>query len=279
MRETPAEPVRPDAAASAAFTALLNRHQWPLYAFLRGFVSQDEQARDLTQDVFADAWRATLRAAPPFAALAHAHDVSAGSAGSAGSGADDDAMRRWLFHTAYCRAISVLRRRRLIRWESLDARDTADTTDPRLGSVVARGAQPGGGSVWAEPFTEPFEERVVEEQALAAALAALAPADVACLLLSVVQGFTTAEIAQVIEATPDAAKKRLSRAKQRLRAVYLAQNGPPSHADQASHPSGGPHTDLASHAPVAWHAKDHAFTSPVLGRRDPASRARKEWRA
>ncbi len=214
MRETPAEL---DAATAAAFTTLLNRRQWPLYAFLRGFVADDEQARDLTQDVFADAWRATMRAAPPFDMLALSGE----------GGADDDAIRRWLFHTAYCRAISALRRRRLIRWESLDARDIADSTDPRLHSVGTNVGQSGGADALAEPFAESFEERVVEGEALAAALAALAPADVACLLLSVVQGFTTAEIAQVIETTPDAAKKRLSRAKQRLRDVYTAQNEPP----------------------------------------------------
>ena len=65
---------------------------------------------------------------------------------------------------------------------------------------------------------------MIEGQALGAALVTLAPEDVATLLLSVVHGFTTAEIAQVIDATPSAAKKRLSRAKQRLRERYLAQN-------------------------------------------------------
>jgi len=265
-----------NATVIAAFTATLNRHQWPLYAFLRGFVAQDEQARDLTQDVFADAWRATLRAAPPFATLGLAPGV-----GEEG-GADDEAIRRWLFHAAYCRAISALRRRKLIRWESLDARDLnglASVTDPRLQSVVAGAGQASATRDWAEPFEEPFEERVVEAAAMAAALAALPAADVACLLLSVVQGFTTAEIAQVIATTPDAAKKRLSRAKQRLRTVYLAQNGPPPHTEQGRRPSGAPHTDPVSRVPVAWRAKDRAFTRPILGRSDPASLARKEWRA
>ena len=212
MRESPGTPA---SASAAAFTAVLQRFQWPVFAFVRSFVAQDEQARDLTQDVFADAWRATLRAAPPFAALAGA---DASMAGDEPTG-DDDAIRRWLFHTAYCRAISALRRRRLIRWESLDARPNA--TDASARSALADPA------AWVEPFAESFEERVVETQALNAALAALAPADVACLVLSVVYGFTTAEIAAVIEVNGEAAKKRLTRAKQRFRAAYLAQNGPP----------------------------------------------------
>jgi DNA-directed RNA polymerase specialized sigma24 family protein len=46
---------------------------------------------------------------------------------------------------------------------------------------------------------------------------------VACLLLNIVQGFTSAEIAQILNFSPEAAKKRLARAKQRLRAAYFAQ--------------------------------------------------------
>jgi DNA-directed RNA polymerase specialized sigma24 family protein len=50
------------------------------------------------------------------------------------------------------------------------------------------------------------------------------------LLLIVVQGFTAAEAAQIIGATPQAVAKRFARAKQRLRAAYLAQNPAAYHA-------------------------------------------------
>ncbi len=49
-----------------AFSALVERFQQPLYAFLRGFVENGEQARDLTQDTFASAWRATQAVFRPF---------------------------------------------------------------------------------------------------------------------------------------------------------------------------------------------------------------------
>jgi DNA-directed RNA polymerase specialized sigma24 family protein len=58
---------------------------------------------------------------------------------------------------------------------------------------------------------------------LQAILAGMPPQDVACLLLNIVQGFTSAEIAQIVDIGPEAAKKRLARAKQRLRAAYFAQ--------------------------------------------------------
>src|SRR5512146_2835985 len=84
----------------AAFTATVERLQRPLYAFLRGMVGDGEQALDLTQDAFHDAWRATQRGDSPWTA----------------TDGDDEARRRWLFHTAYWRAVSQLRRRKIIHW-------------------------------------------------------------------------------------------------------------------------------------------------------------------
>lgn len=95
-------PLSPPRLARAAFAALVEHHQHALHAFLRGFTGHDEQARDLVQDTFHDAWRLAQAGTPPFVA-----DF------------EDDGVRRWLFHTAYCRAVSLLRRRR--PWASLDA--------------------------------------------------------------------------------------------------------------------------------------------------------------
>ena len=61
-------------------------------------------------------------------------------------------------------------------------------------------------------------------EALAVALKELSTTDAACLLLIVVHGFTAAEAGRVLDASPQAVAKRLSRAKQRLLALYLAHN-------------------------------------------------------
>ena len=169
------------------FSTLLERGQRPLYTFLCGLVGDDEQARDLMQDTFYEAWRAHLGNAPPF-------DVARTEAEA----------RRWLFRVAYHRAVSALRRRRIVRWHSLDAVLGDEGTDM--------------------PVAAPFEERLVEDDAVREALAALAPADAACLTLVVVHGFTAAEAGQIIGASAQAIAKRYTRAKRRLRAVYLAQN-------------------------------------------------------
>ncbi len=174
------------------FTATVDTHQAALYDFLRGMLGDDETARDLTQDTFSDAWRATQASAAPWSD-AHAADE----------------RRRWLFSIAYRRAISHLRRRSAIRWASLDA-----STDPSALDVVYSSIE----------THMPFETRVVEAEALRAALRRLHPDDAACLLLRVAQGFSGAETATVLGVSEEAAAQRLSRARRRLRAVYLQQN-------------------------------------------------------
>ena len=169
------------------FSAALERGQRPLYTFLRGLVGDDEHARDLVQDAFYEAWRAYGRNAAPFDAPRPETEV-----------------RRWLFRVAYHRAISTLRRRQIIRWRSLD--------------------EPGNAEHMDEPVAVSFEEQLAEDDAVRRALTSLAPADVACLTLIIVHGFTAAEAGQVVGASAQAVAKRFARAKQRLRDVYLAQN-------------------------------------------------------
>lgn len=177
-------PVSTAPFAVEQFSTLLASCQWPLYTFLCGMVGDDEQARDLMQDTFYDAWRTAQRGIPPF---------------HTGNASEAD-IRRWLFHVAYNRACSALRRRRLISWLPLDS----------FSSTAGEGAS--------------FENQVAESQAVRAAMASLAPADASCLFLIAVHDFTAAEVSEIIGGSPQAVAKRFSRAKQRLRALYLAQN-------------------------------------------------------
>lgn len=174
------------AAADVTFARLLHDSQGPLFGFARGLAGNDELARDIVQDVFVDALRAARASAPPFAT------------------GDADGMRRWLFHAAYIRAAGAHRRGRIIRWESLDANPLDEASHPREARAL--------------------EDQVIEAEVLREALGSLEPEDAACVLLNVVQGFTAQEIARVVGITPEAAKKRVTRAKQRLRAVYFSKN-------------------------------------------------------
>lgn len=166
------------------FTALLDRCQRPLYTFLCGIVGNDELARDLMQDTFYDAWRTAQQGIPPFHTTCE----------------EEADCRRWLFHAAYNRACSALRRRRLISWLPLESANRAAC----------------------EEYS--FESQIAENQAVRAALASLSPVDVSCLLLIIAHDFTAAEVGQIIGASPAAVAKRFSRAKRRLRDAYLTQN-------------------------------------------------------
>lgn len=181
----------PNLLAEPIFAHAVEEYQRPLFGFLRGFVGDDELALELVQEVFCDAWRAAQRLAPPFVA-----------------GCEQEAMRRWLFHTAYCRGVSVLRRRRLIAWVSLERTHSSGQPLPLA----------------PDAFPVAFEESVVENMVLRAALARLIPQDAACVLLHIAHGFTAPEVADLLGISAAAAKKRIMRARQRLRQAYFAEN-------------------------------------------------------
>lgn len=205
MREkAPPEEERAHMLSLAAFTATVERLQRPLHTFLRGMVSDAEQARDLTQDAFHDAWRATQRGDSPWTAA----DEDGG----------EEARRRWLFNTAYWRAISQLRRRKIIHWLPLEW--------PWPGGQDGQSGPDAHSASDRPDATAAFEERIVEGAALRAALAKLAPEDAAALLLRAVEGFSAAEAAAIMRVSPAAMAQRVSRARRRLRAIYLAQNPP-----------------------------------------------------
>jgi RNA polymerase sigma-70 factor (ECF subfamily) len=193
MRPRPPAPPR---LSHDEFACLVDRHQQRLHAYLAGLVGPGEQAFDLVQETFYEAWCATRTGTQPFL-----------------PGADDSQVLRWLLRAGSNNALSQLRRRRLIRWESLD--------------------------VLPEPLVEGdgFEDRVVETDALNIALATLAPQDVACLLLRVVNGFSAAETGHILGVSPANVDTRLARAKQRLRAAYVEHTrGPRNHREVRTQP-------------------------------------------
>jgi RNA polymerase sigma-70 factor (ECF subfamily) len=183
------EPLPLGALSEEAFWSVLEPFQLRLVRFVRGIVGDVEDARDIIQDVFVNAWRTAQRTAAPFTA-----------------GSDERAVQRWLFRVAYNKAIDIMRHRSVIAWESLDPVRPHDPAGLRE--------------------TPPFEERLAESEALRAALARLGPQDVACLRLSIIEEFTSVEIAQILSITPEAARQRLSRATSRLRAAYFAAPSP-----------------------------------------------------
>jgi len=191
----PDDPLAARRLTQEEFAGLVDGHQHRLHAYLAGLLGDAEGAFDLVQETFYEAWRAAQRGSPPFV-----------------PGAAEDEVRRWLFRAGSNDAISALRRRRLIRWESLEA--IAWFEERPLDGPGESGGPVGCAG---------FEERVAEGDALRSALAEVSPQDVACLLLRVVHGFSAGEAGAILGTSADNVNNRLARAKQRLRAAYTRQ--------------------------------------------------------
>src|SRR4029079_12450475 len=88
---------------AAAFAGTLDLTQTTLMRYLRRLLGNDEDARDLVQDVYVEAWRVAQRGSPPVT-----------------QPVDDNLARRWILRVGYCRAVSTLRHGNVLSWEPLD---------------------------------------------------------------------------------------------------------------------------------------------------------------
>lgn len=170
-------------ASATVVTSYLERIQGPLGAYTFALVGDPYQAHDIVQEVVVQAQRVARDGNPPFRG-----DTS------------EDAMRHWLVCRAYRRAVSA---------RGFEGREKS----LQIGPVPQLDCP--------YPVVQ-INDPLVEACALHAEVAALGPEDAACVLLSVVYGFTLAQIAAMLEVQPGVVKKRLAHAKRRLRDAYFA---------------------------------------------------------
>ena len=191
------------------FEEIFTRFQTPLTNFVFRLVGNREQAYDLTQDVFVKAYRAL----------------------SSGTTIQAAALSSWLYRIASNTATDALRRRRLISWLPLSlfnedrgvgagmpgsdlpnqqqqGHDAEDVLSGAVGSFV--GGYDGGR----------FEQRVADREIVEGVLKKLPPKYATCLLLYEHEGFSCAEIAEVLNVSPSAVKMRLMRARERFITLY-----------------------------------------------------------
>lgn len=163
--------------AHARIDALVAGYQVRLGRYLRRMVGDAEVALDLAQDVFLSAFR-MLQEDPT-------RELSAG----------------WLYRAATNRAISHLRRTRLIRMLPLDREVDRDT--------------------WR------IDERSAASIDLQRALGRLAPEAAAAVLLTSYAGYSSQEAAAILGTSADAVRQRVCRAMRVLRSALTDEGENP----------------------------------------------------
>lgn len=190
----------------ADFEDIFTRFQTPLTNFVFRLVGNREQAYDLTQDVFVKAYRAL----------------------SSGTTIQAAALSSWLYRIASNTATDALRRKRLINWLPLSLFNEdrgvgagmpgAENPTQQLTNeeALAASAQTFSGGYDGGRF----EQRVADREVVERVLRRLPEKYAACLLLYEHEGFSCAEIAEVLKVSPSAVKMRLMRARERFIALY-----------------------------------------------------------
>ena len=197
----------------ADFEEIFTRFQTPLTNFIFRLVGNREQAYDLTQDVFVKAYRAL----------------------SAGTTIQAAALSSWLYRIASNTATDALRRRRLISWLPLSLFNEdrgvgaglpgADTPSQQQGYAAEDVLSGAVGSFIGGYDGGRFEQRVADREIVESILSKLPPKYASCLLLYEHEGFSCAEIAEVLNVSPSAVKMRLMRARERFIALYQQETG------------------------------------------------------
>ncbi len=194
------------------FEEIFTRFQTPITNFVFRLVGNREQAYDLTQDVFVKAYRAL----------------------SSGTTIQSAALSSWLYRIASNTATDALRRRRLISWLPL----SLFNEDRGVGAGMPGSENPNPQQLTAEENLSVaagafmggydggrFEQRVADREIVESVLKKLPPKYAACLLLYEHEGFSCAEIAEVLNVSPSAVKMRLMRARERFIQLYQQETG------------------------------------------------------
>ena len=220
LEPSPTTP-EPEQVQIADFEAVFLRYQTPITNFIYRLIGNREQACDLAQDVFVKAYKALL----------------------GGTVVQPGALSAWLYRIATNTTTDTLRRKRIISWLPLslfnddrgigagvvsDSGSTALEGYTNTGDEQANGARPASGSSLHERNGYDggcFESRVAEREIVERVFQQLPAKYASCLWLYENDGFSCAEIAQVLNISASAVKMRLMRARERFIALYKKEVG------------------------------------------------------
>ncbi len=216
--------------AEQAIENLIQEYGKLVFHLIHSLTNEWEESQDLTQDTFLSALRAI--------------DAARRARG------EDFHAKAWLMRIAINTARMHLRRRRLIRFSSLSVlaqgqgRGMGEESESWQRAMAP--VQPAG---YATRETGDPAESLPERAAVARSLARMPESLQLPLLLTIVAGFSTREVAAQLEMNEAAVRQRLSRAKRAFQQLYAAESIEVGSADRA----GGKHLELnpVKHSVVA----------------------------
>jgi len=191
-------------SAAQAVEALIHEYGKLVFHTIYGLTGDWEESQDLTQDTFHQALKGFDAARAVSGAQFHA--------------------RAWLLRIAL-NAVRMQRRRRnifrFIPFSRMQEGKQQETDGESFSERIAP-VQPVGYGVAA---TEDPAELIVEQDAVRRAMAKLPEALRICLLLSVVGGLSSAEIADMLALKEVAVRQRLVRARKQFQQAYAHESG------------------------------------------------------
>ena len=191
--------------AAQATEALIHQYGRLVFRVIYGLTGDWHESQDLTQDTFVHAFKAIEAARQASGANFHA--------------------KAWLLQIAANTARMSLRRRSLVSFVPFAAL-RKEEQEEREGELVGERLAPvqpagyGMGNV-----AEDVADLVAEREAVQRTMAQLPETLRMCLLLSIVGGLSSQEIAQAFNLGQAAVRQRLSRARKLFQQIYLRESG------------------------------------------------------
>ncbi len=200
-------------SAAQAVEALIHEYYKLVFHTIYGLTGDWEESQDLTQDTFHQALKAI-------------------DAARAASGAQFRA-KAWLLRIALNTVRMQRRRRTLFRFIPFshmqrERREQASEAEEDVLNQQAAPVQPAGygvSSASGRAANEDPAANIAERDVVQRAMARLPQALRTCLLLSVVGGFSSSEIAEILDISEAAVRQRLVRARKHFQQFYALESG------------------------------------------------------
>lgn len=191
--------------AAQATEALIHQYGRLVFRVIYGLTGDWQESQDLTQDTFLTAFKAIEAARQASGANFHA--------------------KAWLMRIAVNTARMSRRRRSLVRFVpfAILRKEEQEESNADLGGERPAPVQPAGygmGNVVEDPA-----DLIAERDMVRCTMAQLPETLRLCLLLSIVAGLSSHEIARALGLSEAAVRQRLSRARKLFQQLYLLESG------------------------------------------------------